>query len=163
MVLALFALFLPAACGRDARPQPEPSPPVSEGTIDLFYSLTSDDCAAVVAVQRESGAEPTLAGAMEALLAGPTPEEQAQGVNSLFGDATKDQLISAEIEDGVARIDFRDLREVIPNASSSCGSMALLAQLDNTAGPFGVEKTLYSINGDLNTFYEWLQLTAPDA
>ncbi|MEX2553572.1 MAG: hypothetical protein WD627_11300 [Actinomycetota bacterium] len=53
---------------------------------------------------------------------------------------------------------------MIPNASSSCGSAQLLAQLDGTARQFDeVDRTLYSINGDAGTFYEWLQLAVPDA
>lgn len=75
-----------------------------------------------------------------------------------------DMLNSAEIFDGVAEVDFKDLREVIPNASSSCGSALLLAQLDATAKQFEeVDRTLYSINGDASTFYEWLQMAVPDA
>jgi hypothetical protein len=36
------------------------------------------------------------------------------------------------VADGVAHVTFADLRPVIPNASTSCGSAALLAQLDQT-------------------------------
>lgn len=142
---------------------PDPDPVISDETIDIYFSKVSDDCSETVAVQRESGAETTLATALQDLLAGPTEQEKAEGVISLFNDETKDLLISAEIEDGIAKVDFEDLRPVIPNASSSCGSTALLAQLDRTVEQFGAEQTLYSLNGDLTTFYEWLQLAVPDA
>lgn len=131
--------------------------------MDIFFSKGSDDCSEVVGVERESGAEATLLSALEELLGGPTPDEKAQGLSSLFSEATKELLISAQIEGGVARVDFADLRPVIPNASSSCGSTSLLAQLDSTVEQFGAEETLYSINGDLSTFYEWLQRPVPDA
>jgi hypothetical protein len=53
---------------------------------------------------------------------------------------------------------------VIPNASTSCGSAGLLAQLDGTARDFdGVSRTLYSFDGDSVVFYEWLQMGVPDA
>jgi hypothetical protein len=58
-------------------------------------------------------------------------------------------------------VDFKDLRDVIPNASSSCGSAGLLAQLDSTAMQFGATRTLYSIDGNPQTFYEWLQRSVP--
>ncbi|MGQ0680306.1 MAG: hypothetical protein ACT4OM_11755 [Actinomycetota bacterium] len=151
-----------AACGEGPEPVTTVAP-VGDEQIQVFFSAGGDDCSKVVAVQRPSGAEPTLFGAMQELLAGPTEQEQTRGIDSLFGDRTKDLLISAEIDAGVAEVDFKDLRPAIPNASSSCGSASLLAQLDATTRQFGVEATRYSINGSLQTFYEWLQMTVPDA
>jgi hypothetical protein len=169
-------LLLAAACGPPDGPDPspsaspapspsvtaEPSPPAE--TVQIFLTrANSTDCDEVVAVEREVGGRPTLRTGMEQLLAGPTAGEEAQGLGGWFSAATRDMLISAEREGDVARVDFKDLREVIPNASSSCGSAALLAQLDSTARQFGATQTLYSINGDLDTFYSWLQLTTPEA
>lgn len=123
-----------------------------------------NDCAAVTPVGRRVEGEPTLEKAMRELMAGPTADERARGVGGWFGRETADLLISAEVVDGVARVDFGDLRPVIPNASSSCGSALLLAQLDQTARQFDeVSRTLYSIDGDASTFYEWLQMGVPDA
>ena len=66
------------------------------------------------------------------------------------------------ISRGVARIDLRDLRRIIPNASTSCGSALLLAQLDRTARQFPtVRRAIYSFDGSVSAFYEWLQLSAP--
>jgi hypothetical protein len=51
---------------------------------------------------------------------------------------------------------------VIPNASTSCGSAALLAQLDHTLLQFpAIDATIYSINGSPEAFYEWLQYEPP--
>jgi hypothetical protein len=169
-------LVLAAACGPSDEPEDSPTPsptgsasataepsPQAE-SVQIFLTRTgSADCDEVVAVEREVGGRPTLRTGMEQLLAGPTAEEKTQGLGGWFSDATKDMLISAEREGDVARVDFKDLREVIPNASSSCGSASLLAQLDSTAKQFGATQTLYSINGDLDTFYNWLQLTTPEA
>ncbi len=165
-------LLVAAACGSPVDPEParsgpEPSasePQAQNQTVQIFLSSGNpNECAEVVAVEREVGGRPTLRTGMEQLLAGPTDAEKQEGLGGWFSDATKDQLISAEREGDVARVDFKDLREVIPNASSSCGSAGLLAQLDSTATQFGATRTLYSINGDLDTFYNWLQLTTPDA
>jgi hypothetical protein len=63
---------------------------------------------------------------------------------------------------GVASIDFKDFRRIIPGASSSCGSALLLAQLDRTATQFPtVDRAVYSFNGSRSAFYEWLQLSPP--
>ena len=67
------------------------------------------------------------------------------------------------ISDGVAYIDFAEDSPLIPNASTSCGSMALRAQLDSTAMQFPtVEKTMYSFGGDREAFYYWLQSDVPE-
>lgn len=45
----------------------------------------------------------------------------------------------------------------IPNASSSCGSALLPAQLDRTARQFStVKRTVYSFEGSRHACYEWL-------
>jgi hypothetical protein len=62
----------------------------------------------------------------------------------------------------VAYVDFEDFRRVIPNASASCGSALLLAQLDRTVTQFPtVDRAVYSFEGDADAFYEWLQRSAP--
>lgn len=170
--LLVFLLILTAvACGPAEEPGPSPSSPgptpsepsPQAETVKIFLAPAgSGDCAEVVEVEREVGGRPTLRTGMEQLLAGPTDEERARGLGGWFSEATRDLLISAEREGDVARVDFKDLRDVIPNASSSCGSAGLLAQLDSTAKQFGASRTLYSINGDLDTFYSWLQLTTPE-
>ena len=173
-VLAGLFLVLALACNQADDPEPaptegpteaateEPSPQAETVTIYL-HSGNSNDCAEVVPVEREVGGRPTLFTGMQQLLFGPTEEESAQGLGGWFSEATGDYLISAERDGDVARVDFKDLREVIPNASSSCGSAMLLAQLDSTAKQFGSSQTLYSINGDISTFYEWLQMPTPEA
>jgi len=71
-------------------------------------------------------------------------------------------LRSVRIANGVAHVDFRDFSRVIPNASSSCGSALLLAQLDRTAKQFPtVRRAVYSFDGSARTFYEWLQRSPP--
>lgn len=122
------------------------------------------DCDQVVAVPRAATVEGPEADALTQLLAGPTAAEKAQGLGSWFSDATAGMLHSVVIEDGVARVDFDPaLATTIPNASASCGSSLLLAQLDATIDQFdSVDRVVYSLGGDVDAFYGWLQLTTPE-
>lgn len=165
----LLVLFLLPGCGNEPEPRPAPSPsptgtPTAQ-TVEVFLGTGDpNDCSAVTSVERRVDGEPGLDKAMRALMAGPTQEEKGRGLGGWFGDPTREMLIGARVAGGVAEVDFKDLRTVIPNASSSCGSALLLAQLDGTAKQFDeVERTLYSIEGDATTFYEWLQRPVPDA
>jgi hypothetical protein len=100
---------------------------------------------------------------MRALLRGPTAEERKRGYAGWFSRRTAGRLNSVSLSGGVARIDFRDFRHIIPNASTSCGSALLLAQLDRTALQFPtVDRAVYSFDGSVERFYEWLQLDPPD-
>lgn len=166
---AMLAMLLPAlvACTpQQDEPEPAPSseaPAPTVETVTIWLSTNNpSDCAEVAPVERAVGGRPTLSTGIQQLLAGPTAEERQQNLGAFFSQATRDFLISAERTGEVAEVDFRDLRSVIPNASSSCGSAALLAQLDGTARQFGASRTVYSINGDVDTFYHWLQMPAPD-
>jgi hypothetical protein len=92
-------------------------------------------------------------------LAGPTASERRQGYGGWFSARTAHSLRGVRVTRAVAYVDLRDLRHLIPNASSSCGSALLLAQLDRTVTQFrSVRGAVYSINGNRRTFYEWLQL-----
>jgi len=99
---------------------------------------------------------------MRELLKGPTAAERRAGYGGWFSARTAGKLRSVRITAGVAFIDFADLRKIIPNASSSCGSTLLLAQLDRTATQFAtVQRAVYSFNGSRSAFYNWLQYSAP--
>jgi spore germination protein GerM len=101
-----------------------------------------------------------LKGAVETLLRGPTTAERRRGYGGWFSARTAHMLRGVRLAQGVAYIDFRDFRRVIPNASSSCGSALLLAQLTTTVTQFPtVRRAIYSFNGSRSAFYEWLQLS----
>jgi hypothetical protein len=100
--------------------------------------------------------------ALNQLLAGPTSAERAAGIWSVFSGRTAGMLRSVRIGNGVAHADFRDFSTVIPNASSSTGSAVLVSELDATLKQFGtVRTTVYSFNGKVAPFYEWLKLSPP--
>ncbi len=170
LAMALFAATL--ACGdsdEDATTTTTTAAPPSttafrtEVKVFLTTPQTGDpDCGLVAAAPRTVEGPNVLAATMTALLAGPTAAERDSGYTSWFSDQTAGMLISART-DGVARVDFEDFSALIPNASSSCGSQSLLAQLDRTATQSpGVDRAVYSFEGDTSRFYEWLQLAAPD-
>jgi putative hemolysin len=133
-------------------------------TVELYFSNASlgDACGEVFPVARQVPADTPAVEAVAALLAGPTRDEQVQGYGGWFSAETEGLLRSVGVADGVARVDFSDLRPVIPNASTSCGSETLLAQLDRTLLRFpDIDATIYSIDGSPDVFYEWLQYEAP--
>ncbi|WP_127507775.1 Gmad2 immunoglobulin-like domain-containing protein [Actinoplanes solisilvae] len=152
----------------DVEPSVEPSSPSAPKpatmTVTIFFHRGRDaDPAKVVAVRRIVPRTSKVGTAsLKQLLAGPTKAERQSGYWSFFSPATAGKLQSLRIDDGVARADFRDLRTIIPNASSSSGSIALLAELDHTLKQFRtVRTTVYSFNGDVAAFYEWLQREVP--
>ena len=133
-------------------------------TVEVFFNdLDRGDVDEVFGVQRQVVFPRVLRGAMTELLQGPTADEQAAGYWSWFSQDTAGLLRSVEITDRVAQISFdASLPEVIPNASTSAGSAALLAALDATATQFPtVDSAVYSLEGDTTAFYQWLQLEPP--
>lgn len=144
--------------------------PPSQDDIEVMVYLFDPDpdpddffCEAVVPVTRLVQPPELLTGAFQALLAGPTDEELEAGYGSWFSPETGWSIESVTISDGVAWIDFSEDSPLIPNASTSCGSIALRAQLDSTAMQFPtVEKTVYSFGGDAAAFYHWLQADVPE-
>ncbi len=123
----------------------------------------ADDCSAVFPVPRTATVEGGVADALAQLLAGPTDEEAAEGLTSWFSPETEGKLKGVVVEGGLAEVDFQDFSSIIPNASSSCGSASLLAQLDSTVLQFpDVEQVVYAFDGDPEAFYSWLQLDVPE-
>ena len=128
-------------------------------TVDVAFTVNGGECDDVAVYERRIGAsvDPIVA-AFESLVAGPTIDEEASGAGSFFSAGTTGMVASAAVDDGLLVVDFDDLRSVIPNASTTCGSMALLAQLTNTAFQFDdVESVRYEIEGSCDTFAGWLQ------
>jgi hypothetical protein len=122
----------------------------------------STTCERVYPLRRTVAPPAVLTGALHALLASPTAAERRHGYGGWFSARTAHSLRSVRVTRDVAYVDLRDLRRVIPNASSSCGSALLLAQLERTLTQFPrVRRAVYSIDGNRRAFYEWLQLEPP--
>ncbi len=163
----LVLLLAIAGCGGTAeQPTTEPGPTAETVEVQVFFAndQLGDPCGEVFAVTRTVDADDPVTGALEALLAGPTATERADGYGGWFSDATAELLHDVTVDaDGTAHVVFADLRPVIPNASTSCGSAGLMAQLDQTLFAFDhIVATRYAI-ADQAAFYEWLQLVDPDA
>ncbi len=141
----------------------EASVPTDANGMSVFFSKANvdpaQDCNAVYPVARTvPPTGDTATELMQQLLAGPTQSEIDAGYRSFFSPATSAALQSVVIRNGTAYVNLSDLRSIIPNASSSCGSAAFLAQINRTLGQApGVSRVILAINGDTRAFYEWLQ------
>jgi hypothetical protein len=174
LAVLLVVLLAATGCGGQANDPTasDATPPhtpieVTERSVEVAVFLPRDHseepCTEVFGVARTVDADDPVAGALEALLAGPTDSERAAGYGGWFSDRTADALLHLEVVDGTAHVVFRDLRPAIPNASTSCGSSMLLAMLDTTLLQFDdIDATRYAL-ADQPAFYAWLQLDDPDA
>jgi hypothetical protein len=165
----------PAASGVTAptptlTPSPAPTTPAPQGqmmTVRVYFHERAPgpetDPRRVVPVSRTVPRSPKVAtAALTQLLGGPTARERTAGYWSFFSAETAGMLRSVRVTGGTALADFRDFRRLLPNATSSYGSAALLAELDATLKQFPtVRRTLYAFNGNVPAFYEWLQLEVP--
>ncbi|MFW2380603.1 MAG: GerMN domain-containing protein [Acidimicrobiales bacterium] len=135
-------------------------------TVRVYFSSgDGSDCAQVEAFARSIPADvDPIRAAFDELVAGPTPEETETGVGSFFSDATAGAVSSVVLADGLLVVDLDDVRPLLNNASTSCGSEALLAQLNGTAFQFdGVERVRYQMQGSCSLFANWLQRECFDA
>jgi spore germination protein GerM len=135
-----------------------------EVTVQVFFHHADRGSESdVFAVERHVEPPAVLRGALVALLAGPTASERDAGYESWFTSATSGLLDDVRLEGGVAHVAFdASLPKVIPNASTSAGSARLLGELDATVTQFdAVDEVVYSLEGDVDAFYEWLQAVAP--
>lgn len=134
--------------------------------VTLYFTNTIldpgvTDCSQVYAVHRTVPAsKDVLTATLRELLAGPTAAEAAKGYGSWFSPATAEALISAKVSGTTAYVNLADIRATIPNASTSCGSASLLAQLRTTAQQAAMTpRVLFAINSQPTAFWEWLQLS----
>jgi hypothetical protein len=139
------------------------SPAAEATTFKVYFHRGEADDPGVVPVERTVPAtEKVATAALGELLAGPTEAELKASYWSSFNSATAGMLRSVRVANEVARVDFRDFSQIIPNASASFGSAALMAELDTTLKQFPtVKSTVYSFDGDITAFYSWLRLAPP--
>jgi len=139
-----------AGCGEGEEPAPGADPVPEEHRI-LEEEPTPAEARPTVEVQ--------LQEALEELVRGPSPEEVAAGLHSWFSEETAHVVRTVQVDDeGLAVVDFRDLQPLIPGASSSAGSEALLEELNAAVFSVpGVEAVEYRMEGSCSRFWEWLQ------
>ena len=160
----------PVPQGGESVGQAGPPAPAEVMTVKLYFHKTSldsalDACRAVYPVDRTIPKTQGVARAtLDQLFAGPTPEEEAQGYASVFSSKTKSILKSVRIVDGTAYVDLVDIREIIPNASTSCGSAQFFSEVETTLKQFStIQKVVYAIEGKPATFYWWMQIGCDDS
>ncbi len=152
-----------------SEPTPEPTekPIAGKLTLKIYFGNKKlnpeTDCKQVFAVKRVIPETKAVAkAALGELFAGPTAKEKEEGYASFFSSATKGILKKVTVDQETAYVDLIDIRNLIPNASTSCGSSEFLAEMTTTLKQFAtVKKIVFAIDGSPSTFYEWLQLACP--
>ncbi|HEY5650206.1 MAG TPA: GerMN domain-containing protein [Acidimicrobiia bacterium] len=151
----------PATSGATTAPSttaPTTTSTAASQPVLVYFSVDGDDCAAVEAFERTgpASADPVRL-ALEQLLGGPTTEEEAAGAGSFFSAETADAVRSLDLTDGLLTVEFSDIR-FLNNASTSCGSAALLSSLEDTLFQFAeIERVRFTIWGSCSLFWNWLQ------
>ncbi|MCO5309334.1 MAG: GerMN domain-containing protein [Austwickia sp.] len=146
-------------------PPPGPTPTGPTMTTTVYLGKTGDtDCSKTYPVQRTV---PRTSGVTRAalieLLKGPSAQERAQGYTGWFSPATEGGLRDVRVTGGTAYVDLADLRATIPNASTSCGSAALLAELtETTTAAAHVDTVRFAIDGQPAIFWGWLERGCED-
>lgn len=157
VVRVLFTRSVPVEPSVPCPPATRPTAPSGQMVVTVYFTCGAETL--VPAYRLAPASTGVLRAALEALLAGPTPAERSAGLGSWFSEETAGMLAGVNLVDGNAVVDFRDLRPVIPNASTSAGSQLLLRQLDATVFQFPTVRSVeYRINGSCSTFFEWLQM-----
>jgi hypothetical protein len=152
-----FSLLLVTLSCVDVRERPD-RPPGTALEDSVVVVFTRDE--APFPVRRPVRPDsPRLAAALQWLLQGPTAEEREAGVESWFSPATAGALLGVTLDaEGHAIVDFRDLPELIPSASSSTGSALLLSELEGTVFAVdGVGSVEFRVGGSCDRFWNWLQ------
>jgi len=130
----------------------------------VYFSKGAEmDCNLVYGVERANVNPSDYASVLRELFRGPTTNELSEGYSSFFSNQTVDSVIDVDIVGSRAYVNLKDIRALIPNASSSCGSQSLLSQMDTTLKQDGtITESVYAIDGKPRDFYEWLQYDCPD-
>ena len=135
--------------------------PTSQTVLIYFGAGDPDVCEAVAPHERTvPAASDPIRAAFDGLVGGPTAAEVAAGASSFFSGETEEAVRSATVRSGLLVVDIEDVRAVLTpaGANTSCGSAALLAELNATAFQFAaVDRVRYELEGSCDAFGEWLQ------
>jgi spore germination protein GerM len=165
-ISGLVLVWLGSACNSSVvEPGGAAAGPSGTITLALYFGNTEMnpgllDCSKVYAVERVVPVAPDMAeAAILQLFAGPTEKEIAEGYVSTFSEATRSILKSVKIEEGTAYVNLVDVRPILTSVSSSCGSSAFFAEVENTLrGVAPVKRVIFAIDSEPAAFYEWVQL-----
>ncbi len=139
--------------GASSKPPPTTSPSRTEVTV--FFHRDEELVPVTRLVPATTG---VLRASLEQLLAGPTEDEQADGLRSPLSPDAAGMLQRVSLAEGKAVVDFVPGIIGNGNASTSTGSGLLLDQLNATVFQFPtVSSVEYRLDGSCEAFYEWLQ------
>ncbi len=135
--------------------------PTEQDALVYFGTGDPDVCEAVAPHERTvpASAQP-IEAAFDELVGGPNAAEIADGAFSFFSNETEGTVRSATTSGGQLVVDFDDFTAVLTpaGANTSCGSAALVAELNSTAFQFAaVDRVRYELEGSCDDFGEWLQ------
>jgi spore germination protein GerM len=121
---------------------------------------SNTDCGLVYGVQRFIDPNVSVYEAsLNQLFQGPTEAEKNQGFSSFFSNKTKNILKSVKVSGTTAYVNLTDIRTIIPNASSSCGSAQFLSSVEETLKhDRKITAVRYAIEGSPQDFYDWIQI-----
>lgn len=112
-------------------------------TVQVSFSTIKDnenffDCGKTDIVTRTLPyTTATAQVAMEQLFLGPTTQEKTDGLRDFWiTEATAQNLKRVFIKNGTAYLDWKDIRQVIPNVSTSCGSASFFGPIEATLKQF---------------------------
>lgn len=117
----------------------------AERRVEVYFVGTADGAGTLVPVERvvrSRGVEDALRQAVEALLAGPTPEERAKGIGTEIPAGTR--LRGLTIREGVA---FVDLSGAIASGGGSASMQGRVWQVVYTGTQLGVRHVRILIEG----------------
>ncbi len=172
-LVILFGIIFAGCAPRDATnggavssPAAVSSPPSSPAvTTGLYFGNTvfnpgAQVCDAVfLTVRDDLPADPTPRQLLDALFAGPTQEEEDAGFTSFFSEETEGMVRDVVVQNRTAYVNLADVRTVIPNASTSCGSAQFQAEIRETLTQYpDIDRVILAIDGDPEPIYEWLQI-----
>lgn len=127
--------------------------------FSVIKSMSDYDCSEVYGVERTVSKNAGYAEILKELFKGPTKKESNEQFSSFFAKETEDILINVKVEGNTAYVNLKDFRKLLPSANTSCGSMAFMSQIEETLKHDNeIDKVIYAIEGNPETFYEWIQL-----
>ncbi|HBB03143.1 MAG: Spore germination protein-like protein Gmad2 [Candidatus Peregrinibacteria bacterium GW2011_GWF2_38_29] len=133
--------------------------------VRIYFDNTKNnpnatDCGAVFATERNMPKNKNLTEiALKELFKGPLTGEKSLGYSSPFSSETSNILQGIKIENKTAYINLIDIRKLMPNVTTSCGSAQFMSEIEKTVKyNTGVENIVIAIDKNPKTFYEWMQI-----
>ena len=140
----------------------EPAGTAETMEVKVYFSEgDGTDCRAVREVTRVIPRTQGVARAtLQELFKGPTEAEKKSGFSSFFSDQTTDILDGVNVKDGAAYVDLdSSVMQTLSNATTSCGSQAFTASVEETLTQFPtIKKVFFAIEGSPKDFYDWIQV-----